>query len=505
MKKNLNPKPGKSKYLVIIGIFLFFSGMSAFAQSPLTGEKSSWHGFDRYDFVMDEKTLELTPILKTEKEGMGVDAPEPGTRRCIVVVPQKAAPGNPWTWRGCYWDHEPQAEIELLKRGFHVAYITTDPDETWDAWYRFLTEKIGLSAKPSFIGMSRGGANAYTWGTAHPDKVTAIYADNPGLSHQSLMKMDLLAANDVPLLHICGSIDPIYENTINIEHIYKANGGSISVLVKDGPSHHPHSLRDVSIIVDFIERSVAAKEEVTPSFIPERHTKAAFYSEEETYKYMPSEKVWVTTRGPLFSPEYNKYSFRLQGGLNYLSIYTPAEAAQGMPWVYRCDHPTGLSSVDLVLLEKGFHIVVGPTTTSTGPVVEQWNEFYNYLTEKGFAKKPVLAGRGAATGEMYIWAINNPDKVACIYGENPIMRSSVAEVQPMDELKPLADANVPLIHACGSLDPNLDSQTREVEKRYRALGGNMTVFVDGGRGHYPLSPESPDEVVDAILKHVSYP
>ncbi len=28
---------------------------------PFTGEKSSWHGFDRYDFLMDEQTFEVKP------------------------------------------------------------------------------------------------------------------------------------------------------------------------------------------------------------------------------------------------------------------------------------------------------------------------------------------------------------------------------------------------------------------------------------------------------------
>ena len=74
-----------------------------------------------------------------------------------MVVPKTAAPGYPWSWRGCYWDHEPQAEVELLRRGFHVAFVTPDPDKTWDAWYAYLTEKHGLSRKPAFIGMSKGG------------------------------------------------------------------------------------------------------------------------------------------------------------------------------------------------------------------------------------------------------------------------------------------------------------------------------------------------------------
>jgi hypothetical protein len=60
----------------------------------------------------------------------------------------------PWSWQGCYWDHEPQAEVELLRRGFHIAFITPDPGKPWDAWYAWLTEKHGLSKKPAFVGMS---------------------------------------------------------------------------------------------------------------------------------------------------------------------------------------------------------------------------------------------------------------------------------------------------------------------------------------------------------------
>ena len=147
------------------------------------GNKTDWHGFDRFDFVMDEQTLAISPFQSPAGEGFGVKDPARGQRRCIVVVPKEAATGHPWSWRGCYWDHQPQTEIELLKQGFCVAYIsanaTLKPGKEWDAWYAFLAEKHGLSRKPAFIGMSRGGEYAYTWATAHPDEVSCIYADNP--------------------------------------------------------------------------------------------------------------------------------------------------------------------------------------------------------------------------------------------------------------------------------------------------------------------------------------
>ena len=82
----------------------------------------------------------------SEKEGFAVGAPAKGQRRCIVVVPNKPAPGNPWSWQACYWDHQPQAETELLRRGFYIAFITPDgprmsPAKQWDAWYAYLTTR----------------------------------------------------------------------------------------------------------------------------------------------------------------------------------------------------------------------------------------------------------------------------------------------------------------------------------------------------------------------------
>jgi len=95
------------------------------------------------------------------------------------VVPKRAAAGNPWSWQGCYWDHEPQTEVETAQARFSIAFITPDPGKQWDAWYSYLTEKHGLSKKPAFVGMSKGGVNEYDWATANPDKVSCIYADNP--------------------------------------------------------------------------------------------------------------------------------------------------------------------------------------------------------------------------------------------------------------------------------------------------------------------------------------
>jgi pimeloyl-ACP methyl ester carboxylesterase len=473
---------------------------------PFTGEKSSWRdSFDRYDYVMDEKSLAIEPFKRGDNENFGIKDPPQGKRRCVVIVPKRPASGNPWSWRGCYWDHQPQVEVELLKRGFHVVYIsanaTLKPGKQWDAWYAFLTEKHGLSKKPTFVGMSRGGEYAYSWATANPDKVSCIYADNPGVNPDVLRKLGDLAAADVPLLHVCGSIDPLLERSATkIETIYQQFGGRISVMIKEGSGHHPHSLRDPTPIADFISQSAQPIENTPPAYLGGKVSRTSFYSVENSYRWFPKEGLYITCRGPWFTECYDRYSFQQNGVEGAITVIVPKKTASGKPWVFRADHVSREAVVDLALLGEGFHIVTGPVPyNADGPSLPSWNAVYKLLTDHGFSKKTALAGAGGAAGEAYAWAVANPDKVSCIYAENPILRCTMTKAQPLDNLAALAKGGVPLLHVCGSLDPMFKDHTRAAEKRYKDLGGSMTVIVQEGMGHYPTAPKDPRPVVDFIL------
>ncbi|MBI3860287.1 MAG: LamG domain-containing protein [Planctomycetia bacterium] len=68
--------------------------VAAGAQVTFTGEKTAWHGFDRFDFLMDEAALAVQPIKASPDEGNGINGQAPGQLRCVVVVPQDAAPGS---------------------------------------------------------------------------------------------------------------------------------------------------------------------------------------------------------------------------------------------------------------------------------------------------------------------------------------------------------------------------------------------------------------------------
>jgi hypothetical protein len=474
------------------------------APAGFAGERTSWYGYDRFDFLMDEAGLTVRSFKASPGEGTGANLQVEGQIRCIVVVPKESAPGKPWSWRGRYYDHEPQAEIELLKRGFHIAFIQSDAGKPWDAWYTFLTEKHGLSPKPAFIGMSGGGRNAFTWATANPDKVSCIYADNPLITRESLMKLEGLTRRDVPLLHICGSLDPLSGNhTLPIESIYQHLGGRISVIIKDGLGHHPHSLRDPTLIADFMTRSLE-QAAPAPAFVGKAFTRSSFYSAANSYSAFPKEEVYVTCRGAWFSETYDRYEFKPDSTTGTVNVIVPKRVAPRRPWVLRADLVSPDAVVDLALLEKGFHIFTGPRPRdSDRTVLQEWSALYEYLTDQGFSTKPVLEGAGGAAAEAYAWAIANADKVSCIYGENPVLHTNVSKTKPLDDLAPLAKSGVGLFHVCGSLDPWLETQTKVTQKRYEELGGRITVVVKDGEGHFPLAPKDPQPIVDFILKSVA--
>src|SRR6185503_12341225 len=347
-----------------------------------------------------------------------------------------------------------------------------------------------------------GGLNEYDWTTANPDKVSSIYADNPIIRLEAFAKLDELARNDVALLNICGSADSLLQrHTLPIENRYQQLGGRITVMIKDGQAHHPHSLRNPKFIADWIEQHLLRGTGARPDFANEKFVKSYYYSLESTNVWLAEEKTFANCRGPGFVEYYDRYdeSTSSKWGVTGLSVIVPKSLAVGKPWVFHADAITRDAAIDQALLARGFHIVVAPLTAQSGAVRTQWNNAYQMMIAHGFSKKPVLEGTGTAAGEAYAWAIENPDKVACIVGRNPALRSLMSKTPPLENLGPLAKAGVPLLHVCDKTDPWFNDQTKVVEQRYKELGGKITVIVREEDARVPLSSADHVRVADLIV------
>jgi hypothetical protein len=285
-----------------------------------------------------------------------------------------------------------------------------------------------------------------------------------------------------------------------VEKMYHQLGGSITLIMKEGHAHHPHSLEDPTPIADWIEQHMHPVDANRPAFADSTYTKTHYYSLDSSYIYLKKENTYATVRGPGYVPSYDRYTSPGTGNFHAdaMSIVVPQKPAPGKLWVF---HPSFLerdSTVALALLAKGYYIVLPPISGS-GAVQKQWDEVYKRMADNGFSMKVVMEGTGAKAGESYAWAIANPEKISAIYARNPLLHSLMSKTQPIDNLAPLAKAGVPILHDCGSLDPWLQDQTRVAEKRYKELGGKITVLVTEGEGHFPLSRKDPKPVVDFIL------
>lgn len=272
--------------VVLVGTFLVFSGAGrdslCHAQNVAvaTPDKvTEWHGFDQYHFTVAE-------------------------RAAYIVVPKKAAAGKPWIWRARFPNFHIEMDVELLKQGFHVAYVDVaglfggpQAMQIGDAFYDDVTQQRGLGKKPVLEGVSRGGLFVYNWAARHPERVTCIYCDTPVLDFKSwpagqgtgigskntwkqclavyelseaealeykaipLNHADIIAKHAIPLLHIVSESDtvvPPQENTYELQRRLQALNHPlpvISVAMGTEKSHGHHFTHpDPQRVVAFISK-----------------------------------------------------------------------------------------------------------------------------------------------------------------------------------------------------------------------------------------------------------
>jgi pimeloyl-ACP methyl ester carboxylesterase len=264
----------KTLFLRFVAAFtVFFISIPFVSATEYIGKKGEWNGFESYEFDV-------------------------GNRPCRIVVPKTVADDRPWIWRAVFWGHEPQTEIALLGKGYHIAFISCSdllgsPQNIKERneFHDFVVEKFGLSKKPVLLGMSRGGLCSLRWAIANPAKVSCLYIDAPvcdfkswpggkgkgkgspndwkqvlklyNLTEEEALKFDgnpidalkPLAEQKVSILSVCGDSDdvvPYEENTAILAERYKNLDAPIDVILKPGVNHHPHSLKDPTPIVEFI-------------------------------------------------------------------------------------------------------------------------------------------------------------------------------------------------------------------------------------------------------------
>jgi len=216
-------------------------------------------------------------------------------------------------------------------------------------------------------------------------------------------------------------------------------------------------------------------------------------------------------------------------------IVKPHHVAKVKPWLIRARFWGHEPQTDIALLENGFHIVYCDVADLYGSdeAIKRWNNFYQRMVKAGFNKKVALEGMSRGGLIVYNWAAQNPEKVACIYADAPVMdlkswpmgkgKYSGSEQDciqmfkaygfknetealnwkrnPIDCAPIITKARIPILHVVGDADKivPVDENTTIFEERMNALNHPITVIHKPGVDHHPHSLNNPEPIVQFIL------
>lgn len=247
----------------------------------------------------------------------------------------------------------------------------------------------------------------------------------------------------------------------------------------------------------------------------------------------PSDFAFLKHAQPFNFHGFQGYDFNYEG--MSCKIVKPYTECKGKPWVMRARFWGHEPQTDIDLLEQGFHIAYCDVADLYGSnkAVEQWNRFYVLMTANGFDTKVTLEGMSRGGLIVYNWAAQNPDKVACIYADAPVMdikswplgeglyEGSAEDVEkllqaygfsnkqealawkhnPVNHGSPIAKAQIPCLHVVGDADSIVPvaENTALFEQTMKELGNPITVIHKSGIGHHPHSLNNPKPIVDFIL------
>ncbi len=209
-----------------------------------------------------------------------------------VIVPEK--PNGKWIWKTEFLYAFDQAERALNERGYtRVYYGISDKYGSFQAvrlmrnFHKHLLQKFPfLQEKCALFGFSRGGLYAFNYALFYPEFVSKMYLDAPVLNvkswppagsveqaqlfaeyHESedtfrtfhnspIDNLAEFAAHRIPLLLVAGCKDlvvPLAENGQILLDFYREHSYEVTSILKAECDHHPHSLDDVTPIIEFIE------------------------------------------------------------------------------------------------------------------------------------------------------------------------------------------------------------------------------------------------------------
>ena len=210
-----------------------------------------------------------------------------------------------------------------------------------------------------------------------------------------------------------------------------------------------------------------------------------------------------------------RHVFSLGASRGFVVIPPRAGEGPAIPWVWYAPTINGYPNARLHwlfsrLVSHGVALAgldVGETYANPDARRRFWAFYQECRTRFRLAEKACLLAQSRGGLNHFLFAAEHPAAVRCLAGIYPVMdlrsypglakaagaygippeelAASLREHNPIDNLRPLAGAGIPLLilHGDGDALVPLAANSAVAAQRYRALGGAVTLVVVRGKGH----------------------
>ena len=233
---------------------------------------------------------------------------------------------------------------------------------------------------------------------------------------------------------------------------------------------------------------------------------------------------------------YIRHDFTING-VHAIVVKPNAPLAKGNPWYWRMHFFGAFPNADWKLLQEGWTVAhIEVDELYAGPEAQRrFDALYDFMVHMGYAEKTVPVGYSRGGLDAYSWSARHPERVACIYADNPVCDikswpcsrhpeewakyQDCAEAcmkalgltpetlesyhgNPIDPevLKPIADAGIPVLHLLAEDDEIVfpAENTDALLPIFATMGGQITVLRKPGCKHHPHCLEEPSPITEFV-------
>ena len=230
---------------------------------------------------------------------------------------------------------------------------------------------------------------------------------------------------------------------------------------------------------------------------------------------------------------FRRIEFPLNGH-NCIVVF-PENAREDKPWVYRAEFLGAFDTVDVELLNRGWHLVTYQISNLFGcpESVELMKQFYDFIVPE-FGLSPKCDIFGFSRGGLYSFnfTCRYPECVSTLYLDAPVMNMRdwpcddryegsfdynecpkvyhmtreelfASEIHPIERLGELLKTKVPTVLVAGAADKTVrfTYNSRMLSDYMKAHHADFFEIIKPDCDHHPHSVEDPTPVADYIAAH----